>query len=149
MNIIETIRLPGWLNHTAKVIEHGEHHMGAATIEFKLPFKIDNQERLFSTNGVAFLSIDGKSLYLYDAVVLLKINCRTRKAEYFKPPKDNFMAGVEEYENGYGFRFYGGALGKIFLSHEEALFKPGVGPLEDGLFPSAYKPKIERIIEAS
>ena len=126
---------------------HGEHHMGAETVEMVLPFELDGCSTFYSTNGIFLKSNNSSYMYLRDAMVVLKIDLVSKASEYFLPPKKRYISAFEEAEGGFKFELYGSYSGseKLFIPFSEINFKSGLGPVKNGIFPSAYMPHIEQI----
>ncbi|GAB1270351.1 hypothetical protein NBRC116493_36050 [Aurantivibrio infirmus] len=134
-------------NEIVKSKFHGEHHMGAETVELILPFELEGYSHLFSTNGSVGKSADARFLYLKDATVVLKVNVENHSVEYFQPPNGKYISAFEESSDGYRMEIYGNYSRpkEQLLSKAEVIFKPGLGPVKNGLFPSAHEPHVNSI----
>ncbi len=126
---------------------HGEHHMGAETVEMVLPFEIDGYSALYSTNGHVVSSKNPRYLYLWDATVVLRIDLDIKAVGYLLPPERKYISEFSESEDGYSFEVYGGnsKTTSTFMHYSGTNFKPGFGPVKNGLFPSAHKPHVKYI----
>lgn len=130
-----------------KTIYHGEHHMSAATIEMILPFSVMGQTSLFSTNGKVVSAKTGAIEYLHDALVVLKLDLKTQKVEHLLVPQGKYISEFSEHEGGFKLGLYDShsCSEELLLAHEEAIFKPGFGPVKNGLFPSAFEAHVNAI----
>ena len=138
-------------NQEVKIKYHGEHHMGAETVEMVLPFELDSCSTFYSTNGSLLKSNNSSCIYLRDATVVLKIDLVSKASEYFLPPKKRYISSFEEAEGGFKLELYGSYSGseKLFIPSTEINFKSGLGPVKNGIFPSAYMPHIEHIMSST
>lgn len=146
-NVVE---LPGSIYQTATIINHGEHHMSASTIEIHLPFEVHGHSRFFTTNGSAFTSVDNRSLIIHDSLCILYIDCENGTVKHCLGPKNCYMSEVHEYENGLGFKLYGNECKHeaIFISFNDITFETGFGPVQNGQFPSAFQPHTLALLES-
>jgi hypothetical protein len=143
------IKLPGPTGPVVKIINHDEHHMSAFTIEFRFPFPVEHQSRYFTTNGQAFLSRDGVTLFVWDSSAILKINGLSSGAEFYGAPPQSLLYQVTERDDGLHLMLTGpgGYKDKLSLTGDDVRFHSGCGPVIKGLFPSAFRPHVERILQ--
>jgi hypothetical protein len=125
--------------------------MGCNTVEFQLPFALNGVRRFFTTNGHAFLSRDGKYLYLRDSVVLVRIDPVARAACSYRPDEAPYIDRAEETDTGFDLKISDRRSMKIERSYtmEEMGFVEGMGPVEGHLFPSAWEPNVRGILEST
>ena len=132
------------------IVDYGEHHMGCSTIEFRLPFDLDGVRRFFTTNGEAFLSRNGRYLYLQDSLVLLRVDLAAEEVEFYRPTEARYIDDVNETQWGFNLKLSDRtSTGKKVEGHYYARdmgFSKGTGPVKEHLFPSAYKPVVESIL---
>ena len=129
----------------------GEHHMGSETVRMELPFSLHGFTELYSTNGSIAMSYDENILYLYDSCVVLKINTASQSVEYFKAPWGRYISDFKDTGKGYRLSLYW-ALSRpkeVLLGYDELNFKKGIGPIKNGLFPSAHWPHVEKLKKVS
>jgi len=117
-----------------------EHHQGACDVEILLPFKLAGATRFRSTNGSAWLSSDGAFLFIGDADVVIRVELSSLEADHLLPPDGEYFAEFEETADTYRVRLYTGAGGSRWVNIDKnpSSFKPGLGPVVAGRFPSAH-----------
>lgn len=132
------LEMPG-TGHIVEKTSHGEHHMGAETVEFILPFELDGRTSLVSTNGSLSMSADRRYLYLGDATTILRVDCASLEVSNVSPPPGHYFKHMEDTGEEYVFAYYGRKVDKQEERFEraEAPFVPGMGRVQDGRFPSA------------
>lgn len=122
---------------------HGEHHMGAETVEIRLPFALEGHKRFFFTNGSVLLSADRKALLLHDAVIVLRVDLASRECAHAFPPPGWYIA---ELDSALQAELYGHGSERRAHAFEGAQFMPGLGPLSAGWSSSAYLPAVKPLL---
>jgi hypothetical protein len=122
------------------VEDRGEHHMGAYHIEIVPPFPICGISPFHTTNGRAYYSPFTKSLVIYDATTVLRVDLSHNEPWHLDRPAGWYFTAVHEDADGYLFQFYDGQLGRDRrrVPRSEITFGPGFGQVQGGVFPSAY-----------
>jgi hypothetical protein len=122
-----------------RVEDHGEHHVGCATIEIVTPVPIAGATRFRTTNGGAYWSEATGHLVIHDASVILRYHPGAKQVEHYRGPYGWYISSVTEDESGYRLSLYDGS-GRSKQMHLPftGSFEPGAGDVTAGVFPSAY-----------
>jgi hypothetical protein len=144
MSIESSVKIRSSQNDFAVTIEtHVEHHMGASTVYFYLSRPIAGVTRFQTTNGEAFFTPDGRGLILHDACMILFYDLNTDEVFNLEPPPERYFTRVRIEQEAllgdlYGRLSGGKPFDPIPLAELKSRFNQGLGPVDRGLFPSAY-----------
>ena len=142
------IELPGRPGEAILVDNHGEHHMSSWTYEFQLPFDVEGVRCFFTTNGDIHISLDEQYVYVRDSLVVLQIKIADATVRHFVPAKGKYIGGLEEEEKHWRIRYYNrsGSYDWKRVRKKKIVFESGMGPVKDGLLPSAWEPVVKSIL---
>ena len=123
--------------------DRGEHHMGASTVFIKLSRRVARRSRFQTTNGSAFFTPDGNGLFIHDACLILFADLSTDEFFSLEPPQGSYFRGVRVEDKALAYELYEPsgdpkAANPIPLADLRSRFKPGLGSVKRGRFPSVY-----------
>lgn len=144
MSIEDSVKLRSTHVDFEVTIENlAEHHMGAGTVCFQMSRPILGITRFQTTNGQAFFTPDGTGLLFHDACVILFYDLVKDEVFNFEPPPERYFTRVRIEQDAllgdlYGRLSRGKPFDPIPLAELKARFNQGFGPVNRGLFPSAF-----------
>ncbi len=124
------------VNRAKVEIEYlGEHHMGCASLSFKLDRKFRGVDKFYNTNGQALFDTKLPYLIIYDARVILVFDY-VKKEVYHIDSSGNSIINNVSIDNG--LIIYSNSENKS-LKYDLTKNRPdiGYGKVNNGRFPSA------------
>lgn len=114
--------------------------MGAFHVWLVSPVRIGLRRRFKTTNGSALVAEGGRTLYLFDSSVVVRVDLETRDVAHCLPPTGHHISSVQDVGGGVEIEVHDGrgGLERACVRIPANVFVPGLGPVAFGRFPSAF-----------